>query len=337
MTEWNVLAKFLPTADIFYCKFHCEQIFRRSIKNKGLLPKLSALLNSDTETYFQEAYDDLIKSIDWRDKTYLENNWLQDDQKKMWVKYKRIGKITLDNDTNNSVETLNSLLKNFIKRKTTLDKCLLGVFKLDEYLRKKYSFNEFNQRTKIIIDRTQNKDKFIDSIYSLFTPYAAKIVHDAYSTSSIASYKVEFNNQNVTLTSSKNTSIVNDYRSDKPTCSCFDFGCSLLPCRHIIYIRKEQNLVIITQEMVNERWMKRKFESSQFQILEDQVDCLSYVNLNSLVTKQHASKQKSTKTDSNSKFTECKRLINEIAQLVSGDSQEVFHDRMEQLLLIKEM
>ena len=109
-------------------------------------------------------------------------------------------------------------------------------------MRTKYSYNEFNQRTKIIIDRTQHKDKYIDVIYKLFTPYAAKIVNDSYILSGKASYKVEFKDANVTLTSSKNTSTVYDFNSDKPRCSCFDFGCSLLPCRHIIHIRKEQNL-----------------------------------------------------------------------------------------------
>ncbi|CAF1130461.1 unnamed protein product, partial [Brachionus calyciflorus] len=66
-------------------------------------------------------------------------------------------------------------------------------------------------------------------------------------------------------------------------------------------------------------------------MVEDQVDCLSYVNLNGLVTKQNQNKQKSSKTDSNSRFNESKRILNEIAQLVSGDSEDVFHDRMEQL------
>lgn len=74
LTEWNVLTKYLPDADIFYCKFHCIQIFRRSIKNKELEPILTALLNCETEISFQESYNDLLKAIDWRDKTYLENN-----------------------------------------------------------------------------------------------------------------------------------------------------------------------------------------------------------------------------------------------------------------------
>ncbi|RNA10099.1 zinc finger SWIM domain-containing 3-like, partial [Brachionus plicatilis] len=255
----------------------------------------------------------------------------------MWVKYKRLGKITLDNDTNNSVETLNGLLKSFIKSKTTLDKCLLGIFKLDDYLRTKYSFNDFNQRTKIIIDRSSQKDKQADVIYKLFTPYAAQIVNDSYGLTSKITYKIEYDGENVTLSSDKNSSIVSDYNSDKPSCNCFDFTCSLFPCRHILYIRKHHNLTIITRDMVHQRWLNRKFDNAQFQVLDDQVECLSYVNINSIVSKPNPNKPKSSKSDSNSRFNECKRIMNEIAQLVSGDSEDVFHDRMEQLLMIKEM
>ena len=39
----------------------------------------------------------------------------------------------------------------------------------------------------------------------------------------------------------------------------------------------------------------------------------------------------------NSKFNEAKRLLNEIAQIMSKESAEVFQDRIEQLILIKSM
>lgn len=101
-TEWNVLSKNIPHTDVFLCKFHCEQIFSGKIKNKQLLPILTRLLNCETNNEYQTAYDELIKSIDFRDKKYLEDNWLNDTYEPMWIKFKRIGIITLDSDTNNS-------------------------------------------------------------------------------------------------------------------------------------------------------------------------------------------------------------------------------------------
>lgn len=124
LTEWNVLTKYLPNASVFICKFHCEQTFKRSIKNKELIPILTRLVNCDTSDQYQTAYDDLVKTIDFRDKQYLENNWLNETYMPMWVKYKRLGKATLDSVTNNSVETLNKLIKQFVKKKTTLANCL---------------------------------------------------------------------------------------------------------------------------------------------------------------------------------------------------------------------
>ena len=180
LTEYNVLSKYIPNADIFFCKFHCVQTFNRKIKNKELLPILNRLLNCDTAEQFQTANDDLMKSVDLRDYQYLQDNWLCEKFINMWIKYKRIGKITLDSDTNNSVETINNLLKEFIKKKTTLAKNVVGIFKMVEFLSKKYAEKDWNQRTKVIIDRSVKNDPFIEQIYKQFTPYAADIVKEAY-------------------------------------------------------------------------------------------------------------------------------------------------------------
>ncbi|RNA36623.1 hypothetical protein BpHYR1_027100 [Brachionus plicatilis] len=151
-------------------------------------------------------------------------------------------------------------------------------------------------------------------------------------------YKVEYEDSTVTLASDKSTSMVCNYNSDKPSCNCFDFGFSLLPCRHILYIRKRQNLVIISRDMVHTRWANMRFANAKFEIRYDQVDCLSYVNLKSIIAESISNKPKTTTiNDLNSRFNKCKRIINKIAQLVSGDSEDVFHDRMGQILIIKEM
>lgn len=50
LTEWHAISVHCPEACIFLCKFHCQQIFKRSIKNKLLLPILDKLLNCTTET-----------------------------------------------------------------------------------------------------------------------------------------------------------------------------------------------------------------------------------------------------------------------------------------------
>ncbi|RNA01430.1 zinc finger SWIM domain-containing 1-like, partial [Brachionus plicatilis] len=248
----------MPNADIFFCKFHCVQTFNRKIKNKELLPILDRLLNCDTVQQYQTAYDDLMKSLDLRDNQYLQDNWLCEKYINMWIKYKRIGKITLDSDTNNSVETINRLLKEFIKKKTSLAKNVVGIFRMVEFLSKKYAEKEWNQRTKIIIDRSAKNDPFIEQIYRKFTPYAADIVKEAYNLANKAVYKIEYNEPNAALISSKNSSTVYDYLNN-PQCDCFDFGSTLLPCRHVIFIRKTSKVQIIVEKMINQRWANRLY------------------------------------------------------------------------------
>ena len=92
-----------------------------------------------------------MQKIDSRVDVYLQKNWLSETFLPMWVKFKRLGKCTLDSDTNNSVESLNKLLKQFVKKNTSMSICLSGTFKLIDFLNHKYQEKDDGKRTKVVI------------------------------------------------------------------------------------------------------------------------------------------------------------------------------------------
>ena len=81
LTEWNLLSQYMPNSFILYCKFHCVQIFKRTIKNKNLLPILDKFLNCTTETEYKNAQVLLNENIDNRDQKYLDDNWFKNVSK----------------------------------------------------------------------------------------------------------------------------------------------------------------------------------------------------------------------------------------------------------------
>ena len=131
----------------------------------------------------------MILDEDSRDKEYLEKNWFNCQE--MWVKHFRCGVFTCGSDTNNSVETLNKQLKTFIKKNTTMDQCLDGMFKLITFLDNQINFRVYKQMTTYTINHKKNKDEVYGMINRECTPFAAKIVMEQYELSKENTYKLE--------------------------------------------------------------------------------------------------------------------------------------------------
>lgn len=64
---------------------------------------------------------------------YYENNWA--NCLPMWARAYKHGTLTYLNDTNNPVETVNNVLKQYVPKTTTMLECLENIFKYLKSLR----------------------------------------------------------------------------------------------------------------------------------------------------------------------------------------------------------
>ena len=115
-----------------------------------------------------------------------------------------------------------------------------------------------------------------------------------------------------------------------------------LPCRHIVYLNKQLQLPMLSIEMIPTRWLNRKIcEETEINFPSNsQEETTSYLDIDAILKNTQIQTKSSTKKHQlhpDSKFNEAKRLLNEIAQTMSKESAEVFHDRIEQLIIIKNM
>ncbi|CAF1099015.1 unnamed protein product, partial [Brachionus calyciflorus] len=340
LTEWMLLKHHFISADIYLCKFHCIKIFERVLKNKSLLEHLTVMLESKTEHASSEAYKTIqsILETDSRDKEYLQKNWF--DCQEMWVKHLRSGKFTCDSDTNNYVETLNKSLKTFIKKNTTLDQCLDGVFNLLNFMEKQMNYKTYKQMTSITINHKKNQDEIYSIINRVCTPFASKIVTEQYELSINNQYKIEEFDDLIKLISKFSYNLKFDKVSGQFSCDCFDFSTNNLPCRHVLYVRKYKNLPIVEPNMICERWKHVVFRST---ITSETDSSNLIVNSNGrrTIQMQNMNRIASTRSDflspTKTRFIECKRILNRLGEIVSRDSEDTYNYRLQTLLQITDL
>ena len=76
--------------------------------------------------------------------SYFDKNWYA--CKDMWVYGYRLKLKIGNNNTNNRVESMNKLLKRFIKKKTKMSKCIKGILDFLDYMSEEMSLKQWNEK-----------------------------------------------------------------------------------------------------------------------------------------------------------------------------------------------
>ena len=185
---------------------------------------------------------------------YFNKNWANCTER--WVKYHRICMVTLGNDTNNRCESLNRTLKQFISKHSKFGDCILGIMQFLEYQTTEMTQKLYKLKTKVMVKQKEDRDEVIESIYQTCSEYSATLTIKYYQSSQQCTYKIEQTDQFVTLSSINNNYQVADYESNSPRCSCYENRQSLLPCKHIFFVRKHLNLPLFHTDFIPLRWLK---------------------------------------------------------------------------------
>ena len=146
---------------------------------------------------------------------------------------------------------MNAKLKEYItKEQVTMYSCIVGLFKFLDYKSKqrfdKQKIGEL--RTLYIQGSNPSISKQITDIAS---PYASKLVIEHLNLSKKSQYQVEQDKDFITLTSNNGTYIIVDLMQ----CNCAFMKQYLLPCKHIFYCRRLNNVELFLPSMINNRWL----------------------------------------------------------------------------------
>jgi hypothetical protein len=251
LKEYKSLTKYFDNTRVLNCQFHVMQTFKKHFKNKQVFEKLQSLVTVKTKKEFDELQlqlDCLLCDNDTL-KKYFDNNWRNCTE--MWAFAFREGLPLFNNNTNNNVETLNSKIKKYITRKTTMSNCIENLLKFSNFLYKKHQSKTLVQLSKRTIVQSCHQDFNINLIYSSVTNYAAQILMNQYKLAQASKYKIIEENEMFRLVSSRNEVLVDNFSR----CNCYDFKMYRLPCRHIMYVRIKHDKPIFEQSIVDKRWL----------------------------------------------------------------------------------
>jgi hypothetical protein len=256
--------------------------------------------------------EDLLRASE-ETRKYVEDNWLNCAD--MWVKVNRYGLPTLAQDTTNRVESLNSVIKKFIKKRSKMTNCLRDMFRFLKHVHDSVAFKQTNlkYKTRKIVNVSKNDVR--NQIFSSCSSYIAKILLQALKEGQACKYKVTYSddNEDATLESQKNKVTVSKYESDEPKCSCHLSLSLMVPCKHIFFIRKLHSLILFQSSWIHPRWKEsascKPISTCQKERRSVIITGLTQTNEPSTSTKHGLFKNPQ---NGNGKYTETFRLFQEL-------------------------
>ena len=240
MTERAVFKAEMTQVEMQICLYHTLQTFSREVtmekmkitsaqrtNSLKMLEKLSYAVDEDT---YNEMYEEFVKEAPATVVTYFNKNWHV--IKKEWVR--GLKSFHLQNDTTNRVESFFSHLKKYFHPRSTLKDMIGGLLNCIEALR-----SERRYRQARLMNRLRTA-AFIPSGYQqqyneLLTPFAYDCI------------SAELKNMDGLNTR---------YTTTDNSCTCRFFRCMMLPCRHVLSQRREDDLDLFFPDGVADRWTR---------------------------------------------------------------------------------
>ncbi|XP_034232771.1 uncharacterized protein LOC117640401 [Thrips palmi] len=241
MSELGALRELLPHVNVQLCDFHVSNVFKTEVKkrcDKGAVDEVLAILKklrfAKDDIEFSEFYKELQGAASSEFLDYFNTNWLEFPA--AWSFRDKKSSINLGNTTNNRLENFNGKMKLILDMNNTLAESVEGLLGIvqskeeDSYFKSKFE----SVKTYYL---TNSKNPNHSEVISSLTNFAAKLVI-------------------FELNSDADVEEAEEYATTELSCDCTFFSSYGLPCRHIFFIRKENNSPLFDSSNVHNMWKK---------------------------------------------------------------------------------
>ncbi|KAE9214874.1 hypothetical protein PF004_g14923 [Phytophthora fragariae] len=291
-TELAVLQEEFPGARILLCHFHVVKYLQEEVAKekynldawtKNEMKRLIQLLvGAPTEV----AYANIITTMKMVLRTDEKKKLWFSDFDKNWTKYKERwssayrGNVPhMGNHTNNRLESSWQKLKTLVNRSTTLDDCVVSILfwqtvnegiwarnikRIGVYMNMEYD-NEMNQ---LLNEVSRHAVELIKQQYDFALHSTTK-----YHYYPVGPYVM------MQYTSAKDDDLPDEYtmNPDGWTCSCMFRVTRLLPCRHIIYYRKDTGCSrLVPKTTIHPRWLVKSYRKLKNATVADDDVAVAY-------------------------------------------------------------
>ena len=261
MTEREILAEKIPTAQLLVCLFHVLRTFRREItcekmnitsaQRMSVLEILSKLVYAQDEEnyhiYYQQLKDTKIKSVI----EYYDQNW--HGIRSQWVEGLKHDCCHYLNSTNNRLESLNQKIKSVVSRYSNI------LIFFQQLMKCLHSLSiERDHRAAIVFQKTPvNVCVPLLEYQNYLMPYAFSHVLKQYRLAEHMKVNLDVDSTTATFYTKERA-----IHTLQDNCGCGYFKAMSLPCRHIFALRQCLQVDLFDNQLCALRWTRDYFQQS---------------------------------------------------------------------------
>lgn len=258
LNERDVLKEVFPNIPIYICLFHTLRTFGREISREKMdisseertksLHFLNTLAKSTSQQHYDTTYEKFSNEVPGAVLNYFNKNWHPIAHE--WTKFS-MNCGNLGNLTNNRLESINSKIKQMVKKHSTMVAFVHSFFKWltnrEHEMLNKVSKNFVKKKV------TDHESGSAELQYMKeLTTFAFSIVEQEIAHHRAITFRRVDKNLKTCVIMLHNVKITATPR----TCECATWKSKFLPCRHMFATRKLFNLPLFAEELYSERWKK---------------------------------------------------------------------------------
>ena len=256
MTERNVIKSEMPHISLQICLFHVLRTFGREItpdkmgissgEKSTVLAHIQELTYSRDEEDYIRRYDQLCLAMSTRVRRYFDDNWHHIREE--WVEGLKCKQMNLGVRTNNRVESFFSHLKKSLVQRGRLQDLIERYMLCLSTLRSERSHRLLQALSKVPCTPVSPEE---EAYRRYVTPYCFNMIQEQLK----ASLKVEVLTSSSVMSSSGTREVTNT------DCTCAFFTSMRIPCKHILAIRRFNEVDTFCADLVNIRWTAKYYSS----------------------------------------------------------------------------
>lgn len=320
--ERDVVKSALPEASVLICLFHALRTLRREVSCEKLgitsgqrtvaLEIFQKMAYSSSADEYLELYDQFTECAPPQVVEYFNDNW--HGIKNEWVLHYKAVSGSFLNSTNNRLESINGKLKQVINRHSSLEQFVSNFFVILSALRSERDHKAAIMFQKVKVYRYD--DGSPEKLYSqLLTSYASAYVNKQIML--IAKVK-EFNENGAVYTIETSEGVKNVSVME---CDCLFRTSMMLPCRHILALRKKLCEPLYDEDLCNNRWTSKYYHETQRIFLDRSASASTALQVTQATSKRSILSQ-------HQKYRKAVVLTSELASIASEASGVHFDRRL---------
>lgn len=250
--ERDVIKEMFPGIPVYLCLLHTLKTFKREVncdklditkEERDLSQKyLQMLVYVKNAAEYDLMYKQFGECVPKKVFDYFNKNWLVFNMTNS----------NMNNTTNNRMESISQKIKQVVSK----DSSLLGFIRtflifLDSHYQERDAIvaKHFLKKS---LQRFESHKEDMEEYMNLLTNYSFNFMQKQvmYMPKVEVLNGIEDNTRFIVKTSRGNISVAVD------NCQCGDFASMMLPCRHILAVRKLRGLPIFIKEICHKRWTK---------------------------------------------------------------------------------